>query len=46
MLPLLLLLLSQSVEQKATQAKSFMEQGRFAEAAVLWGDLAKAMPST
>ena len=44
MLPLLLLLLSQSVEQKATQAKSFMEQGRFAEAAVIWGDLVKAMP--
>jgi len=44
MIPLLLLLFAQTTEQKATQAKSFMEQGRFAEAAVLWGDLAKAMP--
>ena len=46
MLPLLLLFLAQSpaVEQKATQAKTFMEQGRFAEAAVLWGDLVKTMP--
>ena len=46
MLPLLLILLAQpaTVEQKATQAKAFMEQGRFAEAAVLWGNLVKTMP--
>ena len=44
MIPLLLLLFAQTTEQKATQAKSFMEQGRFAEAAVIWASLAKAMP--
>lgn len=33
-----------SVEQKAAQAKSLMESGKFAEAAVLWGELVKAMP--
>ena len=46
MLPLLLLLLAQAptVEQKATQAKALMEQGRFAEAAILWADLVKATP--
>lgn len=45
MLPLLLLLLAQStVEQKATQAKALMEQGRFGDAAVLWGDVVRAMP--
>ncbi|MBY0507845.1 MAG: tetratricopeptide repeat protein [Bryobacteraceae bacterium] len=46
MLPLLLVLLAQSpgVEQKAAQARALMEQGRFAEAAPLWGDLVKAMP--
>ncbi len=46
MLLFILLLSAQppAVEQKATQAKTFMEQGRFAEAALLWGDLVKAMP--
>jgi predicted Zn-dependent protease len=46
MIPLLLLLLAQSpaVEQKATQAKALMEQGRFGEAAVLWADVVKAIP--
>ena len=40
----MLVMQAPAVEQKAAQAKSLMESGKFAEAAVLWGELVKAMP--
>jgi tetratricopeptide (TPR) repeat protein len=33
-----------TLEQKGIQARSLMEAGRFAEAAVLWAEMAKAVP--
>lgn len=44
LIPIAALLSGQPLEQKAAQARSLMEAGRFADAALLWADLAKAVP--
>lgn len=46
LIPLIALLSAQpsTLEQKGTQARGLMEAGRFADAAVLWAEMAKAVP--